>query len=192
MLISHNLNLIFIHVHRTGGTTIGNLIKSHLASHSYKSLPQHENAKTSASYLLDEYNDYYIFGFTRNPWERILSWYSLINKNSPKSIKEERKRFETFIESNAASDFTTPHFHYNSIEYLTNEKGELKVSNIFRYENFDNAVLELQNKFNLPSLETSILNNTHCKNYHEYYTKKSQLLIAEKCKLDIEYFNYSF
>ena len=96
MIISDNLKLIFIHVHRTGGTTIGNLLKSHL-DNNIKHLSQHENAKTSESYLLDGYNDYYTFGFTRNPWERILSWYSLIHKNkTPSSLRNSKKRLMSF------------------------------------------------------------------------------------------------
>lgn len=105
---------------------------------------------------------------------------------------EERKRFETFIKSNAASDFNTQYFHYNSIDYFTNERGELKVDNIYRYENYDTAVRELMKKFNLSSFEIPVLNNTESKEYHKFYTKKSQSLITEKCSLDIEYFDYSF
>ena len=81
MIISHNLKIIFIHVHRTGGSSLINLLKSQLGNH-IEILSQHGNARTSESYLLEKHKDYYIFGFTRNPWDRILSWYSLIHKNN--------------------------------------------------------------------------------------------------------------
>jgi len=191
MIISDHAKLLFIHVHRTGGSSIGNLLRDHLGK-KITCFIQHENARTSKSYLLDAHKDYYSFGFTRNPWERILSWYSLINLNQPKSLVEERKRFEMFIKSDAASDFTTQYFHYNSIEYLTNKKGELKVDEIFRYENYVTAVQEIQERFNMPLKNIPTLNNTSNKDYHDFYTKESQRLITEKCRLDIEYFNYSF
>ena len=121
MIISDYLRSIFIHVHRTGGTTISNLLKCHLDKDNIYQT-QHGNAKTSESKFLDQYSDYYTFGFTRNPYERILSWYSLLHQNQPKSLTEERKRFESFLESDAASDFSTQYFHYNSIDYFTNSR----------------------------------------------------------------------
>lgn len=178
-------------MHRTGGTTIENLLKSHF-DNNIKLIYQHDNAKTSKSYLLDKFYDYYKFGFTRNPWGRMLSWYSLIHKNQAISLVEERKRFELFIKSNAASNFTSPYFHYNSIDYFTNINGELKVDKIFRYENFNLAVQEILDHCNLPSVEVPQLNSTDKKDYRDYYTKSSKALIAEKCSLDIEYFDYKF
>ncbi|REE80353.1 sulfotransferase family protein [Lutibacter oceani] len=191
MIISHTLKIIFIHVQRTGGSTIINLLKNQLGNN-IEILSQHGNARTSETYLLEEYKDYYTFGFTRNPWERILSWYSLIHKNDKKSLAQERKRFEIFIESDYASDFTTQQFHYNTLDYFSNKKGILKVDEILRYENFENEILKLFNKLNLPLTEIPITNNTNLKIFQDFYTKKSKNLIAEKCKKDIEYFNYVF
>ncbi len=191
MIISHTLKIIFIHVQRTGGSTLINLLKSELGS-DLEILSQHGNARTSESYLLEKYADYYTFGFTRNPWERILSWYSLIHRNDPKNLDQERKRFETFIESDWASDFTTQQFHYNTLDYFSNNKGLIKADKIFRYENFETEIRSLFNKFNFPLKEIPKINNTNPKIFQNFYTKKSQNLIAEKCKKDIEYFNYVF
>lgn len=191
MIISLNLKIIFIHVQRTGGSALINLLKSQLGNH-IEIRSQHGNARTSEAYLLEDYKDYFTFGFTRNPWERILSWYTLIHKNDQKNLEEERKRFEIFIESDYASDFTTQQFHYNTIDYFSNKKEELKVDEIFRYENFENEIIKLFNKLDLPLTEIPIINNTTPKIFHDFYTKKSQNLIAEKCRKDIEYFNYVF
>lgn len=191
MVLSHSLKFIFIHVHRTGGTALTSLLKNKL-DNKLDVLCQHGNARTPHSYLLEIHKEYYTFGFTRNPWKRMLSWYSLIHKNDPKNLAEERKRFEKFIELDAASDFTTPFFHYNSIDYFTNEKGALKVDKIFRYENLEEATIELFNRFGFPFTGIPSINETPAKNFREYYTNKSQQLIAEKCKKDIEYFNYTF
>lgn len=191
MLISHPLKFIFIHVHRTGGTTIESLLQNQLRRQ-IVTLPQHANTKTAEASLLETYKEYYTFGFTRNPWERILSWYSLIHKNDPKSLEEERKRLEAFIELDAAADFKILDFHYNSIDYFSDEKGKLKVDKIFRYENFEHAVIEILKRFDLPFTEIPHVNKTSAKNVRAYYTSKSQDLIAQKCKKDIEYFNYVF
>lgn len=191
MIISHKLKIIFIHVHRTGGTTFTNILRKNLVDN-LEILTQHTNAKSINPTFLEKYYDYYIFGFTRNPWDRILSWYSLIHLNNQKSLAEERKRFEEFIENDYASDFTTPFFHYNSLDYFTNKKGELIVDKIFHYKNLEDEIGVLLNKFNLPLTEITVVNETPEKNYKDYYTDKSRSLIAQKCKNDIQYFNYNF
>ena len=171
MIISHHLKLIFIHVHRTGGTAFSNILKQKLVDN-FDILPQHSNTKTLEPAFLKMYTDYYTFGFTRNPWERILSWYSLIHLNDQKELTEERLRFEKFIETDAASDFTTQTFHYNSLDYFTNNKDELLVDKIFHYENIDQDTQSLFNQFNLDLTEFPVVNATTVKNYREYYTKK--------------------
>jgi len=191
MIIAHNLKLIFIHVQRTGGTALSNILRQKLGGN-FDILSQHHNAKTLDTIFLENYSDYYTFGFTRNPWSRILSWYSLIHFNNQKSLVEERKRFEEFIELDFAADFTTQFFHYNSLDYFSNKEGKLIVDKIFHYENLENEIRVLFNQFNLPLTEIPLINETNPKNYKDYYTDKSRSLIAQKCKKDIEYFNYNF
>lgn len=191
MIISHTLKIIFIHVHRTGGSVLINLLKSQLGNH-LEIISQHGNARTSEVYLLEEYKDYYIFGFTRNPWDRFLSWYSLIHKNNQISLGLERKRFEKFIALDYAVDYTSQQFHYNTLDYFSNKKGALKVDKIFRYEDFENEIWKLLTKLHLPKIEIPLINNTTPKVFQDYYTKKSQDLIAKKCRKDIEHFNYIF
>jgi hypothetical protein len=191
MIISHTLKIIFIHVQRTGGSALINILKSQFGNH-IEILSQHGNAKTSEASMLDEYKDYYTFGFTRNPWDRILSWYSLIHKNDQKSIAVERKRFEKFIELNHADDFISQQFHYNTLDYFTDKRGKLMVNEIFHYENFQNEIWKLLKKLNLSKIEIPVINNTAPKIFQDYYTNKSQELISEKCRKDIKYFNYIF
>jgi len=72
MLISHRSKFVFIHIHRTGGTTITNLLKIALGN-KLIALGQHENVATSEEKRLETLSKYLIFGFVRNPWDRLLS-----------------------------------------------------------------------------------------------------------------------
>ncbi len=191
MIISHELKFIYIHVQRTGGTTISDLLKGQLGQQ-LQETSQHANARTPESHLLEKHAAYYCFGFVRNPWERMLSWYSLIHKHQPKSLAEEKIRYENFIAEDQASDFTSPFFHYNQLDYFTDEEERMKVDKIFRYENFEHEIRTLFNSLKLPLQDFPKLNTTSVKNHRAYYTDKSQALIAQKCQKDIEYFNYTF
>jgi hypothetical protein len=162
MIISHDLKFIFIHVHRTAGTTLTNLLRKKLVGN-FEVFPQHSNARTSESIELIRYNEYYTFGFTRNPWERLLSWYTLIYYNDQISLAEERVRFEQFIEMDAASDFTKQEFHYNTLDYFTTKNGEFIANKIASYEYLENEMGALLQRFNLTPLDIPLLNNTRKK-----------------------------
>ena len=191
MLISHSKKLIFIHVHRTGGSSAGNVFRSKEMG-CRDTFSQHSNAMTVEDSFFEKYFDYYTFGFTRNPWERMLSWYSLLHFNDQKSLTEERQRLESFIEYDAVLDSTNCFFHYNSLDYFTNKKGDFIADKIFRFEKFHAEILRITDRFNVKSIEIPCVNVTSPKDYREYYTDKSRKLIEEKCRKDIEYFNYTF
>lgn len=191
MTISHPKKFIFVHVHRTGGTTVTNLLKNLLGDR-MEIISEHGNARTYEGKLLAEFQDYFRFGFTRNPWMRMLSWYSLIHRNDLKTLSEERRRLEEFIELDLASDFTTGEFHYNSIDYFSNGESEILVDSIFHFENFKTAISEITRELGLPDIQIPLINETQIKNYQEFYTDKCRDLIARKCAKDIEYFGYSF
>lgn len=153
---------------------------------------QHSNAQTVAEDVFEMYNDYYKFGCTRNPWDRILSWYSLIYRNREKSLDEERKRLEEFIENDHALDPNNRFFHYNALDYFTNEQGVCIADKIFRFERLNSEIRTIADQFNIALTEIPLVNETPPKDYREYYTDKSRMLIEQKCEKDIEHFGYTF
>jgi hypothetical protein len=60
MIISHDLKFIFIHVNRTAGTTLKNLLRENFMGN-FEVFPQHSHARTSESIEITKYNDYFIF-----------------------------------------------------------------------------------------------------------------------------------
>ncbi len=187
MLISHRLKTIFIHVHRTGGTTLTNILLQSLKDE-FEILPQHASLQNVDDDFLKKHHDYYIFGFTRNPWERIFSWYALIHQQDQRTFAEEKERFEEFV----ASDFTDASFHFNALDYFATKEVELINKHLFRYENLENEIKRLADRLGFKLNKIPTLNNTRARNYREYYTEKSRQLIANKCEKDIRYFNYEF
>lgn len=191
MIISHSAKFIFIHIQRTGGSTIINLLKKQLAD-KIEIISQHGNIKSEEAQLIDQNKDYFTFAFVRNPWDRILSWYTLINKNDKKGMEEKRRSYEEFLELDLASAPEDIDFHYNQLDYCSNADGEIIIDHIFHFENYQTEVKSLFERLNLPPTDIPKVNSTWNKNYRNYYTSKSQALIAKKCSKDIEYFNYKF
>lgn len=191
MTISNNPKLIFVHVHRTGGTTINNLLKQALGAE-VEIRGEHVDISASETIILEKLVEYTVFGFVRNPWDRLLSWYSLINSQNQKSLKVERQKFEEFLELDQAFQQGDTFFHYNQLDYFPTKDGAIDFIKLFHYENFEEEVKNLFSLLKLTLKEIPVINNTKKKQYRDYYTDRSIELIQQKCRKDIDFFNYSF
>lgn len=191
MTLSHKLKFIFIHVHRTGGSTLISLLKSELG-HDVEVLSQHGNAATLEKLQLENHPEYFTFGFVRNPWERLLSWYLLINKESPRPLETDRAEFELFLDEERAAEPSDKYFHYNQLDYFPKNHEAIENFKIFRYENYEQEVENIFNLLQIPKFSIEKHNGTKAIDYRDYYSEKSKLWVEQNCQRDIEFFNYSF
>lgn len=185
--------MIFIHVHRTGGTTLSNLLMQEMGT-DVKMVSQHGNAKGPEAALLDAHPDYFTFGFVRNPWERLLSWYNRINTAGMGKSKAPNASadFEEFLLSLAESSATDADFHFNQLDYFTDKSGVLRIDKIGRLENYESDLKSIFNALGHPILNIPKMNTTQSRGYQSYYTAALKQLITEKCSRDITYFGYKF
>lgn len=190
MIISHSHKFIFIHIHRTGGTTIANLIQNQIRANA-KIITQHGHYRTSESEVLEAYPNYYTFSFVRNPWERMLSWYFLLNPQktelSPDKIKMD---FERFLKE----DLKKPEgsFHPNQLDYLTDVNGKVLVNRVGRFENYLDDLRDIFRELNVPVFEIPHINKSIATYSPSYYTEESIEIVANMCKADIDFFGYTF
>ena len=154
-------------------------------------IAQHGNASTMEGKLLKEYPDYFIFSMVRNPWDRLLSWYSLVHKFDPQYLAKDRLRFEQFL-IDTTQDDGNDSFLLNQVDYFKNATHNIDDMTIYRYENYTEEVKKIATRLDLDIKEIPKINETTTKDYREYYTKKGKALVAEKCARDIDYFGYSF
>ena len=191
MIVSHSQKCVFIHIQRTGGSSIINLLydqpDSEVIIHS-----QHGNARSPESNLLSKHPSYFKFSLVRNPWDRIFSWYTLINSNNFGSIKEESIKYEEFLIKDLAFAPGDPYFHYNQLDYLRDKDNDLLIDKIYRYENYQDNIQDLSKQLNFGVSDIQKMNQTFHKDYRTYYTDRSKALIFEKCRDDIDYFGYQF
>ena len=84
VMVSHEARVVFVHVQKTGGSTIDAYLRA--------ALPDGQGVSTGGRgrharlrQILQKNPDlthYWIFGFVRNPWARLLSWHSMIVRRS--------------------------------------------------------------------------------------------------------------
>ncbi len=83
MLVSDAHRMVFVHVQKTGGVTVAKVLGD--AIDDLRQIPERGvKHSTLAEGLAQEPGlaDYWIFGFVRNPWARLVSWWSMVQRFS--------------------------------------------------------------------------------------------------------------
>lgn len=203
-MIIHEDKLIFVHVPKSGGTSIE---KFFLDRHKVycnwdKFYPLFSlSKKDKEKYMLqpgthkvfgtfpEEYkNDYFSFGLTRNPWDKMVSCYKYFKKDLL-GIS-----FKNYIFC-SASDFIELPNNKNFFKkvHFQHQYKFLKGCNfIGRYENLQEDFNIVCDKIGIPRQELPHENATKHTHYSEYYDDETREIVAEIYAKDIEYFGYEF
>ena len=175
MLLSESKKFVFIHIQKTGGTSLRMYFNQLIPDLevSMGDTPKY-HGRLSDLMKIDprlRCGEYFTAAFVRNPWDRLVSWYTDIVVNykllpslDPRYIRLrqgvlrkaqsfENFSFEDFIYyCSDLPDRTgrTP-FLDNQIDYLTDMSGNLAVDFIGRFENFEESVTALSRTLGLPN-----------------------------------------
>ena len=220
MLISRTRKFIFIHNQKTGGTTIEIILKEQIPD--VKLFGSRHNFAVDGIGAIDQWPSYFKFIFVRNPWDRLVSWYSMFDEARKvtwlASKKNERNRvlyhysktlwlwkyvhkygktFDDFILNctgviGSKLKGGLSPLSFNQLDYLSDEKGNTLVDFIGRFENFQEDFHKIGSKIGIDLSKIPIINSSKHEHYSEYYTPETRAAVAEIYQRDIEYFNYRF
>jgi hypothetical protein len=216
MLLSHKYNFLFVHIAKTGGTSVRAALTplrwrdpyyvpmfvcsrlSALTGHRIGSkFPRHAKVIAAKEMLPKEFFDrLFKFAFVRNPWDLQISSYHHIRRERPHLV-EGIHDFAGFLKWKL--DPSRPYQYHidTSIEwqsdYLTGLDGKIIVDFIGKYE-------QLQEDFNKVCEHIGITAKTlpHKRraadrsDYRQYYSDETAQLVADYFKRDIENFGYTF
>ena len=196
-----SVNLLFIHIPKTGGTVFENKLKKLYVQTLYSGignniLPKPFN-KTSLQHqryitlyenrmkLNINFENIKVFALVRNPYDRVISdlfWHRLLKKgDSPKEVYNLICNYVKGIK--VIDKHHIPQYHY-----VTDINGELIPSiMIFKTENLnnDNDIINKKLEINI-NIKKSNIN----KNYSKYLNTKSIKLINKVYAKDFELFDY--
>jgi len=201
VIISDSHKLLFVHVQKTGGVTMTNLLKSQLDD--VRSVEKRHAPLRRILRKEPGLRDYWTFGFVRNPWDRMVSWWSMIENWRDWS---ERARIDTDDKWNpmwrGASEFTSfeqfvfqgteafPRLRRPQIDYLR-VKGR-RADFIGRTENLaDDSRFALEH-FGLSTDGLGHDNKSKRASYRDYYDAKTQAHVGQLFAKDIAEFDYEF
>ena len=208
MIISHSKKFIFIHNYKVAGTSIRTALAdydsfSFSKSHVYdkiryllntypkiysKDFQGHVKAKDVKKMLPAKiFENYYKFGFVRNPWDWQVSLYTFMlkeKKHHQHALVNSFKNFDDYIDWRIHNDLTLQKsFFYSNDECLMDFVG--------KFENLEEHFLGICNILNidakLPYLNKSRVDNR----FINFYSANSIEMIHQAYKDDIELFGYS-
>lgn len=216
MLLSLRYKFLFIHIAKTGGTSIRSALRrykwsdpyviplflssrmSALTSHRIAcKLPRHAKAVAALEMLPREvFEGLFKFAFVRNPWDLQVSSYHHVRRERPHLLKG-IDDFEGFLRWKLAPD--RPYqFHLDTSiqlqsDYLVDLHGNIIVDFIGRFErlgdDFEEACLRIGIRPPALPYKRRAKNRT---DYRKYYTDATKHLVMDYFKKDIEIFGYTF
>jgi hypothetical protein len=195
MFYFEKLDCLFIHVQRTGGTSIESLFTV-ANCNPIRLGHQHENAQSLPPEVFEKYDSAYKFAFVRNPWARIFSWYTLTSGKGQDLNLDDAADFQEFVAPYygfTSSKDSALFFHFNQLDYFPRKaSSEPDMDFIGRFERLQKGMKTVLAEFNLQHLELPFTNTGTSLDYRDFYDQKTKAFIAEKCAEDIACFGYTF
>ncbi len=210
MILSFSKKFIFIHVYKTAGRSMRQALSPYLF-HAKRSLPArflyelglskyvtnprlkvypHHMPAREAKALLpsDIFDEFYKFGFARNPWDWQVSMYLYMLRHPEHKQHEFIKSlqsFDRYIDWRVHKDL-----HFQS-DYLCDEDGQLLCDYLGRFENlhedFAHICQHLKLDVTLPHE-----NKSERQSYREYYNSETEQMVREAFAPDINLLGYQF
>jgi hypothetical protein len=187
-MINHSLQCIFVQVPKTGSTSISKTINANLQKKRIR--PHSDIMQIKEKVAENAFDNYFKFGFVRNPWCRAVSLY---HRKQGTQMRH-RMSFTEFINwHNYATDTCIyPTQKKYQLDFFTDSTGEILVNFIGRFESFQQDFNTACDKMGIPHQQLPHKNKGKHKHYTEYYDDETRQIVAEKYAKDIEYFGYEF
>lgn len=220
MIINHLHKFLFIHIHKTAGSSIRNSLLSYVPGSYYLG---YDHSFINAIPNFEIYNNYFKFCIVRNPWDRLVSWYfSILNLPKENNLKiyvtKNSKNFSEFLNYCGAIVYEKKNkkrkvlynnvllkknpnlvypksIYFNQLEYITDGNGNIGVDYIGRFESLQESWSHICSKLkiniHLRKDKVGTWSNIN-KNYKQFYNNEDINKVALIYKKDIEAFNYCY
>jgi hypothetical protein len=239
VLINDQPPFVFIHAWRTGGTSIERALAEASGSARRSSsvslrgklrfltdlaglthgrfLGKHAFAHDVSRHLPPgRFGDYYSFGFVRNPWDWLVSWFHFVQDTtvSPDTGRPWRHHLHRFVGDMDFDEFvrwvvdidglTRAHARLQSsfrhkrpflqLDWFSDLRGEVIVTRVGRFETLAEDFASIAGELGLPGIELPHINaaKPHLADYRRYYSPEDAERVGRYFGADIQAFGYEF
>ena len=191
-MVSDEFQAIFIHINRTGGTSVEQALGH--GGFQGDTFQDHREPKHILADIGEEkWNRYFKFSVVRNPWDKMVSMFHHRQQNfqnswDSKVMQHEQMTFPTWIKLLPKLKHYPQHNLRNQLDWLG---GPETMDYIARFESLadDWDVIRERIGCDVPLPRTNGSKHGH---YREYYTPEARDLVARRFAKDIRHFGYSF
>ena len=215
MLISDTRRALFVHVPKTGGVSVGVAferccpdarskapgVKPPLGRHA-----PYERILRAEPHVAD----YWSFAFVRNPWARMVSWWSMIqdwdrewgpSSGRPQVGAEKMRGNDMWRAAAAYSGFEEfvlrgtvelPRVGRPQVDYLRAPALGREVDFVGRTERFAEDLQEVERRLGGEPTPVPHRNKSPHGSYRDYYSDAARAKVAEVYAADLDAFGYTF
>lgn len=218
MLISYSRNFLFVHIAKTGGTSVRAALRGYrwggwysvplwLASAVSQAtrprhklglkFPRHAKAVAALEMLPAEvYQGFFKFVIVRNPWDLQVSSYHHIRREKPEVLAGVNN-FGDFLrrkfDPERPYDYMLDTSAELQSEYITDMRGNVIVDYIGRYENLAEDFDAICKRIGIPAPALPHLRKAGDReDYRAYYTDDLAEQVAQHYRRDLDTLGYTF
>jgi hypothetical protein len=217
MLLSHRYKFLFVHIAKTGGTSVRAALSalrwrdpihyltwpchrlSHLTGHrTVTKFPRHARIIAAREMLPQPYFDeLFKFAFVRNPWDLQVSSFHHLKRERPHLLGG-RTDFAAFLEYKLDPERAYQYHIDTSLQlqtdYLVDLRGELLVDFVGRYERLESDFRAVCARIGIAqrALPHRRRAADRGSDYRGYYSDETAELVARHFARDIELLGYEF
>lgn len=207
MLVSDAHRMVFVHVQKTGGVTVGQVLEESVDD--LRRWPEKGVKHATLAQALEgepALAAYWTFAIVRNPWSRLVSWWAMVQRFkglAAEGVAHAEARFEnnTFLRTaRDYPDFATfvsqgteelPRLRVPQVDYLRAPGRECDF--VGRTESLRADVAQVFDHLGLRlPAELPHRNRSAHGHYRDYYDDRTQRIVAELFAPDLEAFGYTF
>ncbi|MBD3664291.1 sulfotransferase family 2 domain-containing protein [Sulfitobacter aestuariivivens] len=214
MIISRGRSFIFVHIPKTGGTSlalalearamkddilIGDTPKARKRKRRLKDVKtrgrlwKHSTLSDIDGLLsADELAGFFCFTLVRNPWDRVVSYYHWLRDQSFDHPAVELAKATDFAGFLRARHTQGTLKNWPARRYLTDATGQEHAACCIRLEHFAADARPLMAHLGFEISLPKVNQSDRAPDYRQYYTDHLHDIVADCCAEDIETFRYTF
>jgi hypothetical protein len=212
-MVLRELKCVFVHIPKTGGTSIEKVLNPEMDavskisdvdlfvgwSDEFKIWMQHATMQQMNDLHREDLTTHFKFGFVRNPWDRAVSDYLWLLRDAKEisgrhtfyDYLMSRGYFRKIFKNYGSIDYRGDHI-LPQVDFLFDKNGNSLVDFIGKTEDFEQDVNFVCDKIGIQRQELPYEKKSDRKQYLHYYSNATKEIVAEKYAKDIEHFGYKF
>jgi hypothetical protein len=198
MLISKSHNFMFVHIWKTGGTSI----RSALTRFCITDLFTFHPMLSEIIPCVRDHERFFRFAFVRNPWDLQVSLYHFIlqyeirtagqlGPHPYRAQVDALGSFDAYIHW-AVGEGAVLEGRRNQVEFLRDLKGDLGVNFVGRFERLQEDFGQVCEMVGLQPIRLDHKFKTERRRYQEYYTLETRQIVGDRFAEDCRAFDYNF